>query len=242
MVDDRRERVEAVLDRVGDEAGLERFLSQHPQFGKPKRFWFISSDRPGRVYPTKPVVAVALGWPDVNGGYSQRDSACNVLERAGYTITDERGVPISGSSELKSELERRVAAISRTEVDAIVRRRVGQDIFRDLLMDYWNGRCAVSGITDPDLLRASHIKPWSECDSDHDRLNPHNGLLLSALWDAAFDKGLISFAANGRVLASDRLSSDAKSELSFNDAKDLWLDQEQLPWLAWHRRRHGFPQ
>src|SRR3977135_1680410 len=69
-------------------------------------------------------------------------------------------------------------------------------IFRDALMDYWGGRCPLTGITEPALLRASHIVPWAECD-DAQRLDVHNGLLLSALWDAAFDAGLISFADDG---------------------------------------------
>jgi predicted restriction endonuclease len=77
--------------------------------------------------------------------------------------------------------------------------RIGQDVFRDALMDYWGGRCQLTGITDAALLRALHIVPWAEC-SDEQRLDVHNGLLLSALWDAAFDKGLVSFADNGTPL------------------------------------------
>ena len=63
-------------------------------------------------------------------------------------------------------------------------------------MDYWGGRCPITGITEPALLRASHIVPWADCD-DAQRLDVHNGLLLSALWDAAFDTGLVSFADDG---------------------------------------------
>ena len=64
-------------------------------------------------------------------------------------------------------------------------------------MQYWNGPCPLSGIAEPELLRASHIVPWAACESDAERLDVHNGLLLSALWDAAFDKGLTSFADGG---------------------------------------------
>ena len=77
-----------------------------------------------------------------------------------------------------------------TEAERLVIQRIGQEIFRDALMDYWGGRCPLTGITDAALLRASHILPWAEC-SDEQRLDVHNGLLLSALWDAAFDKGLV---------------------------------------------------
>ena len=78
----------------------------------------------------------------------------------------------------------------------------GQNIFRDALMEYWDGCCPLTGIREPELLRASHIVPWAECESDELRLDVHNGLLLSALWDCAFDAGLISFADTGRYCAS----------------------------------------
>src|SRR5438093_853602 len=58
------------------------------------------------------------------------------------------------------------------------------------------GRCPLTGVTVPAVLRASHILPWADC-TDAQRLDVHNGLLLSALWDAAFDCGLVSF--EGRI-------------------------------------------
>ena len=65
-----------------------------------------------------------------------------------------------------------------TEAERLVVQRVGQDIFRKALMEYWKGRCPLTGITDPALLRASHIGPWAECETDALRLDVHNGLLL----------------------------------------------------------------
>src|SRR5687768_5164868 len=56
----------------------------------------------------------------------------------------------------------RLAAISETEVEAVVRQRVGQDLFREMLMEYWDSRCAVTGLAVPELLRASHAKPWKD--------------------------------------------------------------------------------
>ena len=64
----------------------------------------------------------------------------------------------------------------------------------------------MTAITDPALLRASHIIPWSDC---NDELDVHNGLLLSALWDAAFDQGLLSFADDGTPLFGPKLSETA---------------------------------
>ena len=97
-----------------------------------------------------------------------------------------------------------------TEVERLRKERIGQDVFRKALMLFWDGTCAVTGVTHPHLLRASHIIPWSECDSDAERLNVHNGLLLAAHLDAAFDAYLISFNGDGRILLSSKLSeSDA---------------------------------
>jgi HNH endonuclease len=84
-----------------------------------------------------------------------------------------------------------------TEAERLIIQRIGQNLFRNALMDYWGRRCPLTGITEPALLRASHIVPWSDC-NDEQRLDVHNGLLLSALWDAAFDCGLVSFADDGK--------------------------------------------
>ena len=107
-------------------------------------------------------------------------------------------------------------------------------------MDYWGARCSITGITDPALLRASHIVPWAECD-DALRLDVHNGLLLSALWDAAFDTGLVSFADDGTALASAALRAAARAALGFEMSPHLPnLRKAHRANLAVHRTRHGF--
>ena len=57
-----------------------------------------------------------------------------------------------------------------TEAERLVVQRVGQDVFRAGLLDYWEGKCAVTGLAIPELLRASHIKPWADCETDAERL------------------------------------------------------------------------
>jgi predicted restriction endonuclease len=122
----------------------------------------------------------------------------------------------------------------------LVIQRIGQDVFRDALMDYWGGRCPLTGIRDPALLRASHIVPWSDC-TDAQRLDVHNGLLLSALWDAAFDKGLISFSDDGTLCVSNSLSESAHHALGVADVPPLGgLRDAHCANLAAHRARHGF--
>jgi HNH endonuclease len=128
-----------------------------------------------------------------------------------------------------------------TEAERLVVQRIGQDIFRAALLDYWGGRCPITGIADPALLRASHIIPWAECD-DAQRLDVHNGLLLSALWDAAFDAGLVSPADDGTALASPKLSAAARAALGLDGAPRIPnLRDGHRTNLANHRARYGFP-
>ncbi len=130
---------------------------------------------------------------------------------------------------------------TNTDAERLVVQRVGQDIFRNALMAYWGARCPLTGIADTELLRASHIVPWAECETDALRLDVHNGLLLSALWDSAFDAGLVSFADDGEVIVSSRLSTDAASALRLNDPVKLHgLTQIHRQNLARHRSRYGF--
>lgn len=120
-----------------------------------------------------------------------------------------------------------------TEAERLVVQRVGQDIFRERLIKYWQGRCPLTGIADSALLRASHIKPWRDCEDDAERLDVHNGLLLSALWDAAFDNGLVTFDNDGSAVFSERLSPKARVTLHCNDPLPL-VDQHRK-FLEWHK-------
>jgi len=127
-----------------------------------------------------------------------------------------------------------------TEAERWVIQRIGQDLFRAALLDYWESRCPLTGINDPALLRASHIVPWSDC-NDEQRLDVHNGLLLSALWDAAFDQGLVSFADDGKLLTGPKLSEAARRALDVDAALPLLgLRPSHRVNLAAHRSRHGF--
>ena len=74
-------------------------------------------------------------------------------------------------------------------------------------MAYWRGRCAVTGIEIPELLRASHIKPWRAC-TDTERLDIHNGLLLAAHLDALFDAHLVTFGEQGEAIWAATVSPE----------------------------------
>ena len=123
-----------------------------------------------------------------------------------------------------------------TEIERLVRQRVGQDVFREALLDYWGGACAVTGLALPDVLRASHAKPWADCTSDEERLDVFNGFLLVAHLDALFDRGLITFDAGGGMVVASHVAPDQRAQLHLEGALRLrWVAPEHLSFLRWHR-------
>src|SRR5690606_3752500 len=130
----------------------------------------------------------------------------------------------------------RLAAVARTEAEALVRQRVGQDLFREMLMEYWGGRCALTGLDVPELLRASHAKPWKDA-TDAERLDVYNGLLLAVHLDALFDCGLMTFGDDGAAVFSAALSPGARALVIGEGALHLsHVADGHRPYLAYHRR------
>lgn len=141
------------------------------------------------------------------------------------------------TSLLSSRVEVRLAAIPVTERTREVRQRIGQDVFREALMDLWQERCAVTGLPlPPTLLRASHAKPWAQA-TDSERLDPFNGLLLAIHLDAMFDTGLIAFDDEGAMLCSPRLDVVTRSHFGIVEGTRLRsCAPGHLPYLSWHRQ------
>lgn len=165
--------------------------------------------------------------------FEDRDS---LFAAIGEVYRKSRSIPTQPLERFKNE----TSTLGDTETDRQTKVRVGQNIFRESLSVYWNGRCPMTGISDPELLIASHIISWSKCESDAERLNVYNGILLSSLWDAAFDKGLISFDDEGVVLVAPDLSRNAREALAIGNAPPLPVTEEHKPRLAWHRKHFGF--
>ena len=123
-----------------------------------------------------------------------------------------------------------------TEVERLVVQRIGQDVFRDGLLEYWEGRCAITGLAVPELLRASHIKPWADCETDEERLDVFNGLLLAPHLDAAFDRGFITVADDGAVVVSAVLGAEDRRVLGLDVALQVSaLADGHRDFLPWHR-------
>ncbi len=100
----------------------------------------------------------------------------------------------------------------------LVKTRVGQSFFRDSVLSAYDSRCCVTGIELPELLIASHIKPWLASSDSGEKTNPQNGLCLNAFHDSAFDKGFFTITADYKILVSREI---IKSE---NEVLSDWLN------------------
>jgi hypothetical protein len=148
---------------------------------------------------------------------------------------------VSGSG-LRNFEEKGSKLPNTTEAIRLAVQRVGQDIFRASLLEYWGGRCAVNGLDVPELLRASHIKPWADCASDAERLDVFNGLLLAPHLDALFDGGWVTFLSSGQMRISDELDVASRACLGISGTEVIpGLTDRHQDYLVWHRE-HCFRQ
>lgn len=123
--------------------------------------------------------------------------------------------------------------LRETEKRLLVSARIGQGYFRDELIKYWKG-CAVTGLKNPTLLRASHIKPWA-ASTNQERLDPYNGLLLVPNIDLLFDEGFISFGEKGELLTSKKLSATELESMGVNSTARILVEDRHEEFLSYHR-------
>lgn len=196
--------------------------------------WRVVFDPPGawngelsRTFPD---------WVHTLGQFAVADEIglCRLLRRAA-----ELASALPNQTALQfAEATQGAKPLDATESLGVVKLRIGQNLFREALLHYWGGACAVTGVAVPELLRASHAKPWAECVSDAERLDVFNGLLLCAHLDALFDRGLLCFDAHGQGLLSDRIDPRTRELLGLREGLRLrWIAREHHPFLLWHRSK-----
>ncbi len=121
----------------------------------------------------------------------------------------------------------------KAQIDA----RLGQGKFGSDVREQWNHRCCVTGSSTAAVLEASHIKRWADS-NDQERLDPNNGLLLTANLHKLFDAGLISFDDSGKMLVSSKLSQ-SEQEIFGVTGKGLSKkpSAETAKYLSYHRTK-----
>lgn len=142
-------------------------------------------------------------WEEFRGHIATLAPESETLLHDLFTDDEAKDLDFLHRDRVRLEPSLRVAPSGPTEKLSVVKLRRGQQFFRQTILNAYDVRCCITGISVPRLLVASHIRPWSAFPED--RLNPRNGLCLSSLHDAAFDSGLITLDANLRVILSPRL-------------------------------------
>lgn len=126
--------------------------------------------------------------------------------------------------------------LSETEKEALIKQRVGQGLFRSRLFVQWGERCALTGCKTGSLLIASHIIPWSKCETVSQRLDACNGLLLGAHIDRLFDGGYITFNDRFELVIHPELPLSDQTALAIHPNMKLKKRPEEiLNSLRWHR-------
>jgi hypothetical protein len=148
--------------------------------------------------------------PDA-GGLIDAASAPGLLDANASAALDQQGcrpmedqVPTQAQAEWEEDLAKRVEEDTRipiTEKRQVILARRGQGKFRERVSRIEHV-CRITGVNRPEHLIASHCKPWRDCESNDERLDGENGLLLTPTVDHLFDHGFISFENNGDVLMS----------------------------------------
>src|SRR6056297_1389168 len=153
--------------------------------------------------------------------------------RAYEEQTHAQGLP-TGFAERRAAFEARQDEVHQSQQA----RRLGQGFFREMILTSYQSRCALIGLDSPKLLTASHIVGWAE-DSTA-RLNPSNGICLNALHDRAFDRHLITFDDDLRMIIAPDLPEATRRQLIKGAAERLAMPSRFLPdpgFLSRHRAR-----
>lgn len=240
-----------LIEKAGHDFGFEYTVAETPAaltLGSARHplhvvVMLVQSEYQLQFINAKPLLISELGRDFSLGGQNITCSTINqlsvVLRRAAalaHALPNQAENDFA--SALEVELERLPDEIRNTDVERMVRQRVGQDSYRKAMLDYWGGACAVTGVAIPEILRASHALPWAECESDAQRLDVFNGLLLTANLDALFDRFLISFDSMGVVMISDLVSIRDRDFLGLSaDLQLRWLTDRHEQYLIKHRVR-----
>lgn len=181
-----------------------------------------------------------LGWRPAESSTVQRASGSSELASADSTQTTIDPVLFAAAAaEVDAEFGDR--GLSPTTRQQLIEARLGQGRFRDDMRKIWADRCAVTGCGVLRALVASHAIAWRDDERHEVRLDPYNGLLLTASIDKLFDQGLISFADDGRLLHRADLSVAELATLGVSPGAKLRLvHQRHIPYLGAHRTKWKF--
>ena len=157
------------------------------------------------------------------------------FKREGAYIPIQASAFVQPALALEPSAAYQLSLSNATERKGLVTSRVGQGAYRKRIVHRWVYQCAVTGFDNLNILIASHILPWA-ASNDSERLDVDNGLLLSPDYDALFDKHLISFENDGKIILSDGISKDAYKKIGVTGNERIQkLSSYNFRYLDHHR-------
>ena len=175
--------------------------------------------------------------------YQKGLNPCRICKEKGLPVEQLTGIQnfqVTSALSLKSdidELEKRLASETnsnkRTEIETLIKARLGQGSFRKNVLKL-HPNCPLTGLDIQSLLIASHIKPWSKCNNE-ERLDPSNGLMLAPNIDALFDSGLITFDTDGTIKISPKIDPENQERLGISRDMKLKIEPESEKYFEYHR-------
>lgn len=246
----------AVIGAIGTVVGPAKKAPKPSEFGHTGDYWsdegwlltvdFDVLQRPLR--PKNHIATIAPLLPSknspiqANGNGNQGCYLAAISDVLGRHLLELiGGLPVTSLDDENADVQKILESpiLTETEKLQLVQARRGQGKFRAAVLAI-EPRCRVTHVALPELLRASHIKPWRDSDN-RERLDGNNGLMLAPHVDLLFDRGLISFSDTGELLVSPRLPLSVLKHWSIDRHLQVGVfAPQQAIYLRAHRTRHGF--
>lgn len=186
-----------------------------------------------RLLPVEKRNFEVKGMGHANYWYGEETKNKEVLEYI-ENYRDENPLEQERLQEIRN-IEKDVSNLKGEDREVLTKQRVNQSKFRIQLIEKYH-KCCLCGMSYEKLLRASHIKPWSESNK-YERLKIENGLLLCPNHDLAFDQHLIAFDDDGGILISRKLSAKDRKLLNIKEDMKIDVSSDMKPYLEYHRKK-----
>lgn len=188
----------------------------------------------------------------INSGRKGMPAGVPVCKPIWDEFADDKERLFSEAQRIKAELQNKTVEetlniterdLEGTERAVVIKQRINQSVFRSMILSNYEERCAITGINIPELLVAGHIIPWSDS-TPKQKLDAENGICLSALYDKAYDKGLITISPDDYSILLSSALREYETQKYF-DRHFMWINGKKITmpiehkpnrdYLAYHR-------
>ncbi len=179
-----------------------------------------ASGNPGYLYPCNEELAIKL---------------LELISESNFYRVNEEQLELTIDEVKRVERNTLIPVVTETESEAKTKMRWGKQKFRKELMPLWEDKCALCSIKLPELLKASHSKPWKDS-TNKERLDRYNGLLLCRNHAGLYDEGLIAFDGQGRLHISSIIREEDYGMYGIVPLAKIRIHPENKFYFKWHKR------